>query len=979
MSDDWADEVAEAPPTELAPVLPELPQIMLFGKWSCEDVSVSDMSLQDYIAVKEKYARYMPHSAGRFAAKRFRKAQCPIVERLCNSLMMHGRNNGKKLMTVRIVKHAFEIIHLLTGENPLQVVVNAIINSGPREDSTRIGRAGTVRRQAVDVSPLRRVNQAIWLLCTGAREAAFRNIKSIAECLSDELINAAKGSSNSYAIKKKDELESVASLVDLSVELFFRGDNFLYLMDSDQKKPIPSVSLSPLLSQKIFLKCKEHENVDEMLNFFSNSQQTPLNGYIDLSCSPVSKIDPLWSQPAKFVNCEYSRNLRIDHVLETFRTSRSNLVYLNVDSLMVDNPYLKGEEDLPHRPEDDPHPFFDIDCWLGRFTQLESLIVANTNLSFSYLTREVISYLSNLTHLDLGGLVATDGLHVLLPLRNTLKSLSLYNLEPSNGPILEQRFKTICSLKKLQFLDISFSNNDGMAISYGIDNLLLELIGSLPELSSLDISGTTLAEESTNRDLLQVYLRQRPQTVDSVIPALQILQAPLEFLGLLNTSMAVRSPIPAKVVTGNANEKQLLENFKRYRRRKPFVLETFHSVYQLLRDRVIKKPVEFLSHVIDCMDLYLDAIEIQVSGSASLYHISADDSYKNQLNTFHKRAIIQQCLRSMQKHKNHDGMQRNGCLVMFNFEIPDNFEFVYDELVLQTLHTIQTMSTAVSRIAIHLLNAMMGHAERQYKCRAPRLNVIQVLVEAIRKRVDEARHDELIDHAWSSLWNLTDETEVNCARFIELGGIEMFLKCHELFRDYQDMIRNMLGCLGNVAEVRTLRRNLLTTDCLNVFSELLRPPRMEDEAAGPLSNGELEISYNACGILAHILSDGADIWRITTPTRDQIKNDMEAAILTWNFRGERNINYRSFLPILRLLEPSKSTAMEPESQHWAVWALFNLCTVYPEKYVSMLIGENGLEILKFVFHNAQQGSELYKHCGLLLEILENFHGENSFN
>ena len=37
--------------------------------------------------------------------------------------------------------------------------MSAIINSGPREDSTRIGRAGTVRRQAVDVSPLRRVNQ----------------------------------------------------------------------------------------------------------------------------------------------------------------------------------------------------------------------------------------------------------------------------------------------------------------------------------------------------------------------------------------------------------------------------------------------------------------------------------------------------------------------------------------------------------------------------------------------------------------------------------------------------------------------------------------------------------------------------------------------------------------------------------------------------------------------------------------------------
>lgn len=58
--------------------------------------------------------------------------------------------------------------------------------------------------------PLRRVNQAIALLTIGSREAAFRNIKSIAECLAEELINAAKGSSNSYAIKKKDELERVA-------------------------------------------------------------------------------------------------------------------------------------------------------------------------------------------------------------------------------------------------------------------------------------------------------------------------------------------------------------------------------------------------------------------------------------------------------------------------------------------------------------------------------------------------------------------------------------------------------------------------------------------------------------------------------------------------------------------------------------------------------------------------------------------------
>merc|ERR1712006_71325 len=147
---------------------------------------------------------------GRWQKKRFRKALCPIVERLCCSMMMHGRNNGKKVMAVRIVKHAFEIIHLLTDKNPLQVLADAVINAGPREDSTRVGSAGVVRRQAVDVSPFRRVSQAVYLISTGAREASFRNIKTIAECLADELINASKGSSNSYAIKKKDEIERVA-------------------------------------------------------------------------------------------------------------------------------------------------------------------------------------------------------------------------------------------------------------------------------------------------------------------------------------------------------------------------------------------------------------------------------------------------------------------------------------------------------------------------------------------------------------------------------------------------------------------------------------------------------------------------------------------------------------------------------------------------------------------------------------------------
>jgi hypothetical protein len=37
------------------------------------------------------------------------------------SLMFKARNSGKKQLAVRIVKDTFDIIHLLTDENPLSV------------------------------------------------------------------------------------------------------------------------------------------------------------------------------------------------------------------------------------------------------------------------------------------------------------------------------------------------------------------------------------------------------------------------------------------------------------------------------------------------------------------------------------------------------------------------------------------------------------------------------------------------------------------------------------------------------------------------------------------------------------------------------------------------------------------------------------------------------------------------------------------
>eukprot|EP00178_Gracilaria_changii_P009848 TRINITY_DN28637_c0_g1_i1.p1 TRINITY_DN28637_c0_g1~~TRINITY_DN28637_c0_g1_i1.p1 ORF type:complete len:105 (-),score=12.36 TRINITY_DN28637_c0_g1_i1:156-470(-) len=80
----------------------------LFSKWSYDDVKIEDPCFIDYIAVKSTKSQvFIPHTAGRYQAKRFRKALCPIVERLVGSMQFSGRNTGKKVKAIRIVRHTF--------------------------------------------------------------------------------------------------------------------------------------------------------------------------------------------------------------------------------------------------------------------------------------------------------------------------------------------------------------------------------------------------------------------------------------------------------------------------------------------------------------------------------------------------------------------------------------------------------------------------------------------------------------------------------------------------------------------------------------------------------------------------------------------------------------------------------------------------------------------------------------------------------
>ena len=78
-----------------------------------------------------------------------------------------------------------------------------------------------------------------------------------------------------------------------------------------------------------------------------------------------------------------------------------------------------------------------------------------------------------------------------------------------------------------------------------------------------------------------------------------------------------------------------------------------------------------------------------------------------------------------------------------------------------------------------------------------------IICTVIEKRLENHSHpDEPLKGCWSCLWNVTDETPSNSERFIDKGGVELFLRCLKKFPNDTDLKRNIMGLVGNIAEGR---------------------------------------------------------------------------------------------------------------------------------------------------------------------------------
>ncbi|XP_067645920.1 protein zer-1 homolog isoform X1 [Eurosta solidaginis] len=534
-----------------------------------------------------------------------------------------------------------------------------------------------------------------------------------------------------------------------------------------------------------------------------------------------------------------------------------------------------------------------------------------------------LNSLYELTHLDLTScMLATFSLEVLatLPLLHTL---ILFNVWP-----IANQLQAICMLRRLRTLDISISNSGNGHGTYDLPDQTLEmLMNNLRELTHLDISGTNLAGNGVATKESNFKLR-------TDIPGLESrIQRPLQFLGLYHTahSACKRHDIPAMEIAGDANEYQILTAARYYYDRPMLLTRVLNDLYHLFRFEICKDIHLALDSVLTAMDRHLKFKHMQISGSATLFYI-VKGSDRSKFGTPLRNHIIRTLLNGMETHITDDTMLRNGYLTLTQFQMPNDVLFEYERLIKVLLHGVSKTEQEgfVQRIAIYLLNTLACQVDGKQKLFLGELGVVSTMLSLIKDRLTRSVFDDVMEVAWSTMWNVTDETAINCKRFLEGRGMEFFLKCLRTFPDREELLRNMMGLLGNVAEVKWLRPKLMTQEFIEVFAKLLDS-----------SSDGIEVSYNAAGVLAHIASDGPGAWTIESPTRDSVLIRMVEAIKRWDIKSERNINYRSFEPILGLVRCYET----PQCQHWAVWALANLTQVYPEKYCQLVKQEHGIEIL----------------------------------
>ncbi|XP_044157430.1 protein zyg-11 homolog B [Bufo gargarizans] len=554
-----------------------------------------------------------------------------------------------------------------------------------------------------------------------------------------------------------------------------------------------------------------------------------------------------------------------------------------------------------------------------------------TNVLFYNEDLADVASLPRLESLDISNTSVTD-ISALLDCKDRLKSLTMHHLKclkMTTTQILE----VIKELSQLNHLDIS----DDKQFTSDIACRLLEQRDILLGLVSLDISGRKHVTDKA----VEAFILQRPQ---------------IQFVGLLATEAGYSELLSGEgnvKVSGEANQIQIAEALRRYSERSFFVREALFHLFSLTHAMEKSNP-EMLKLVVIGMRNHPTNLPVQLAASACVFNLTKQDLAAG-MPVKLLADVTHLLLKAMKNFPNHQQLQKNCLLSLCSDRILQDVPFNrFDaaKLVMQWLcnHEDQNMQ----RMAVAIISILAAKLSTEQTAQlGAELFIVRQLLQIVRQKTSQSLVDTTLKFTLSALWNLTDESPTTCRHFIENQGLELFMKVLETFPSESSIQQKVLGLLNNIAEVKELHSELMWKDFINQISKLLH-------------SVEVEVSYFAAGIIAHLVSRTEETWTLSPSLRDTMLEQLHSAILSWPTPECEMVAYRSFNPFFPLL----ACFSTPGVQLWAVWAMQHVCSKNPVRYCSMLIEEGGLEKLHRIRDHTSANPDVLQITVAILDNLD---------
>ncbi|XP_048208073.1 protein zyg-11 homolog A [Perognathus longimembris pacificus] len=566
----------------------------------------------------------------------------------------------------------------------------------------------------------------------------------------------------------------------------------------------------------------------------------------------------------------------------------------------------------------------------GQLTGLRTLSVFNVSFYNEDLVN--ISQLPMLQCLDISDTLVTN-ISALVTCKDQLKSLTMHNLKclaMTKSQILE----VIIKLKCLLHLDISNHRQLKSDLAFH----LLQQKDILPNIVSLDISGGQYITDGA----VELFIRQRPS---------------MKFVGLLATDAGYSDFLNAKQglrVAGGVSINQITEALKQYRNRSCFMKESLCRLFSESFSMNVCMPA-LLKLVAIGMKNHPLHLPVQFTASACVLNLTRQ-GLANRMPVRLLSEVTCLLFKAIKNFPLSEQLQKNCLLSLTNsrilVDVPfDRFEatrFVVKWLCRHENPKMQTMAVSITSVLVLQLLP-----EQTSQLQGELLMAVKELLSLVKQKTTENLHDVTFLFSMKALWNLTDESPAACKYFIENQGLEIFLQVLKTFPE-STVQSKILGLLNNIAEVRELSPTLITECVLKHIRSLLH-------------SKDIEVSYLAAGILAHLTCDKKQ-WRFRDLQRTALLQDLHATIQNWpssSCKMSALVTYRSF----RAFFPLLGNFSQPEVQLWALWALYHVCSKNPSKYCKMIVEEEVLKLLYDTQEHSQVNPQVQK---LAASILEDF-------